>query len=58
MGVLRAAEQQERKAKRAEIYERCKHLAADPNCLDKMANVVGRLGIVNERSAIMANYLV
>ena len=55
--ALRAAEQRESEAKRAELYERCEHIAINPNLLDHMANVVARLGVVNERSAIKASYL-
>ncbi len=52
-----AAEQREREAERAELYERCKHIATNPNLLYNMEDIVGRLGVVNERSAIKASYL-
>jgi hypothetical protein len=54
---LAEAESQERLAKRAEIYERCKHIATNPLLLDAMTDLIARLGVVGERRAVSATYL-
>ena len=54
---LMEAEGRERLAKRAELYERCKHIATNPRLLDEMADLVRSLGVVGERHAVLATYL-
>jgi hypothetical protein len=53
----REPEGREREGKRAEIYERCKHIATNSRLLDAMADLAARLGVVSERRAISATYL-
>jgi hypothetical protein len=53
----RTDEQQSRDAKYAELGVRCEDIATDPELLNNMATLVGRMGLVNERSAIKAGYL-
>ena len=55
--ALREVERRERLGKRAEFYERCKHIATNPRLLDEMANLVRSLGVVGEGHAILATYV-
>jgi hypothetical protein len=56
LAALRVAERQERSAKRAELYERCKHIATNPELLDEMASLVKTLGVVGEGHAMLATF--
>jgi hypothetical protein len=56
--ALSVVEKREREVKHAELYERCKDIAVSTSLLDDMANVVARLGVVNERRGVKAAYLV
>ena len=57
LAAQREAKHREREAKRDQIYERCKDIAANPRLLDAMTDLVARLGVVSERRAILATYL-
>lgn len=57
LAAQREAKRREREARRDQIYERCKHIAANPRLIDAMTDLVARLGVVSERRAISATYL-
>jgi hypothetical protein len=55
---LRETERLAREAKRAELYERCKHIATNPDLLKHMLDLVRRMGVISERRGIIAAYIV
>jgi hypothetical protein len=57
LAALSEAGSRERVAKRAELFEQCKHIATNPRLLDEMASLVRSLGVVGERHAILAAYV-
>ena len=54
----RDAERLAREAKHAEFFERCKHIAKNPNLLKEMVDLVGRMGVIGERRGILGTCIV
>ena len=42
---------------RDELYQRCRHIAENPQLLEDMADVVDQLGVVEDRQGVKATYL-
>ena len=56
--AVRAATQRKRETKQAELYERCRHIATNPDLLNEMVGLVRRAGVISERQGILASYIV